>query len=160
MKNTNKNKICYCGSQESFEACCHPLIAGTLTPEKPEQLMRSRYSAFCIKDIEYLVSTHHPSKRQPDERDVLAKTINETHWLGLKVLGADTSQLSQGIGYVEFAAFYKNIEEGHLHENSKFVYENDQWYYFDGMILDPLKFKRNEICWCGSMKKFKKCHGK
>ncbi|WP_291460484.1 YchJ family metal-binding protein [Desulfobacula sp.] len=74
--------------------------------------------------------------------------------------GTDKSQINQGIGYVEFAAFYKSIKEGQLHESLKFIYENGQWYYLDGVTLDPLKFGRNEKCWCGSMKKFKKCHGK
>jgi len=123
-------------------------------------LMRARYSAFCVKDIEYLISTHHPSKRQLNEREVLMQTIHENHWLGLKVLKTDKSQINQGVGHVEFAAFYKNKKIEQLHENSKFIYENTQWYYFDGVILESLKFARNEPCWCGSMKKFKKCHGK
>jgi SEC-C motif domain protein len=61
---------------------------------------------------------------------------------------------------VEFAAFYKNSKIEQLHENSKFIYENGQWYYLDGILLDPIKITRNEPCWCGSIKKYKKCHGK
>ena len=86
--------------------------------------MRSRYSAFCVKNIEYLISTHHPSKRQLNEREVLKQTIHETHWLGLKILKTDKSQINQGVGHVEFAAFYKNKKIEQLHENSKFIYEN------------------------------------
>ena len=156
----NKKATCYCGNQKFYEECCFPFISGSLKPEIPEQLMRSRFSAFCIKDIEYLISTHHPSVRQLNQREILAQTIHETQWLGLKVLEIDKSRMNQGIGYVEFIAFYKSIEEGQLHENSKFIYENGQWYYFDGVLLDPVKISRNEPCWCGSMKKFKKCHGK
>jgi len=160
LENNNKKANCYCGSQKPYEVCCFPFISGSLKPEIPEQLMRARYSAFCIKDIEYLISTHHPSKRQLNEREIMAKTIHETQWLGLKVLKTDKCQINQGFGHVEFAAFYKSIEEGQLHEKSKFIYENRQWYYLDGVTLGPLKFGRNEPCWCGSMKKFKKCHGK
>lgn len=155
----DRNTICYCGSQKLYKECCYPFISGNLKPETPEQLMRSRYSAFLIKDIEYLISTHHPSKRQLNEREVLMQTIHETHWLGLKILKTDKSQINQGIGYVEFAAFYKNNEIKQLHENSKFIYENGQWYYLNGVLLEPFKFARNEPCWCGSMKKYKKCHG-
>ena len=74
----NKKRACYCGSQKFYEDCCFPFISGDLKPEIPEQLMRARYSAFCIKDIEYLISTHHPSKRQANEREVLMQTIHET----------------------------------------------------------------------------------
>ena len=160
MEKNNKKTICHCGSQKLYKKCCFPFISGSLKPETPEQLMRSRYSAFCIKDVEYLISTHHSTKQEINEREILAQTINETQWLGLKVLKTDKSQINQGIGYVEFAAFYKNNKIEQLHENSKFIYENAQWYYFDGVILEPLKFARNEPCWCGSMKKYKKCHGK
>ena len=148
---------CYCGSQKAYEDCCSPFLSGKLKPETPEQLMRSRYSAFYTKNIEYLMNTLHPSKHQVTERDALAKTISTTKWLGLKVI---KSQVDQDVGYVEFAAFFKNNTTGHLHENSKFKYENGQWYYFDGVILEPLKFARNTPCWCGSDKKYKKCHGK
>lgn len=122
--------------------------------------MRSRYSAFCIKNIDYLISTHFTSNRQPNELEMLTKTVQETQWLGLKILKTDSSKISQRIGFVEFVAFYKSSEEGQLHENSKFIYENGQWYYLDGVILDPIKFGRNQECWCGSHKKYKKCHGK
>ena len=160
LENNDKKVFCYCGSQRFYEECCFPFISGNLKPETPAQLMRSRYSAFCIKDIEYLISTHHFSKHQPNEREILLQTIHETQWFGLKVLKTDTSQINHGIGYVEFAAFYKNSEIGQLHENSKFIYENGQWYYLDGILLDPIKITRNEPCWCGSIKKYKKCHGK
>ena len=160
LENYNKKSTCYCGSQKSYKECCFPFISGSLKPETPEQLMRSRYSAFCIKDIEYLISTHHPSKHQFNDREILAQTIHDTQWLGLKVLKTEKNQISQGIGYVEFAAFYKNSEIQQLHENSKFIYENGQWYYLDGVILEPFRCGRNGECWCGSKKKYKKCHGK
>ena len=54
--------LCYCGSQKFYGECCFPLISGSLKPKNPEQLMRSRYSAFCIKNIEYLISSHHPCR--------------------------------------------------------------------------------------------------
>lgn len=160
LENNNKKTTCYCRSQKLYEECCFPFISKRLNPETPEQLMRSRYSAYCIKDIEYLISTHFPSKRQLNEREILMQTIHGTQWLGLKILKTDESQISQGVGYVEFAAFYKSAEEGQLHENSKFIYENGKWYYLDGVILEPFRFSRNEQCWCGSKKKYKKCHGK
>jgi SEC-C motif-containing protein len=100
LEKNNKKVTCYCGSQKSYNDCCFPFLSGKLIPETPEQLMRSRYSAFCIKNIEYLISTHHPSRRQPDERDLLNQTINTTQWFGLKILTISKNKISQGIGYV------------------------------------------------------------
>ncbi|MCK5098393.1 MAG: YchJ family protein [Desulfobacteraceae bacterium] len=155
-----KKNNCYCQSDKSYKECCQPFLSGTSFPHTPEQLMRSRFSAFCTKNIEYLVATHHPSMRQPDEADALLKTINQTQWLGLKILKAKKIKPDQTKAYVEFVAFYKTDKIDQLHENSRFILENDQWYYLDGQILEPLKFSRNEPCWCGSKKKYKKCHGK
>jgi len=107
-----------------------------------------------------LILTHHPSKQRHNEREILAQTIHKTQWLGLKILKTGNDHTSRNIGYIEFIAFYKNIEIEQLHENSKFIHENGQWYYFDGILLEPVKIGRNEPCWCGSMKKHKKCHGK
>ncbi|MCP4020981.1 MAG: YchJ family protein [Desulfobacteraceae bacterium] len=149
---------CYCQSNKPFQSCCKPFLSGASKPGTPEQLMRSRFSAFCTKNIDYLIATHHPSKRQTNERGTLLQTIKDTQWLGLKIITAQKPNTDQG--HVEFAAFYKAGDIGQLHEKSRFILEKHQWYYLDGEILEPVKIRRNEPCWCGSLKKFKKCHGK
>ena len=149
---------CYCGSQKKFKDCCHPFITGELKPDTPEQLMRSRYSAFCVKNIEYLISTHHPSGRQANEKDLLTRTAHETQWLGLKILKTEMDPDDPHIGFVEFAAFYNTTGQGQLHEKSKFIREEGRWYYLDGDLLAPVVFGRNEPCVYGSNKKYKKCH--
>jgi uncharacterized protein YchJ len=58
---------CYCGNQKNYKDCCQPFLTGRSKPESPEQLMKSRYAAFCTEDIHYLISTHHPSRRQVNE---------------------------------------------------------------------------------------------
>ena len=156
-----QNKKCYCNSQKNYDECCLPYLSNTLNPKTPEQLMRSRYSAFCTKNINYLIATHYPLKREEKEEEILEETIKNTQWLGLKVLKTEKDKKESNIEYVEFAAFYQtNDNYGQLHEKSKFIYENDRWYYVDGILLEPIKIGRNEPCWCQSNKKFKKCHGK
>jgi len=154
-----KKITCHCGSRKTREDCCLPFLTGTSKPETPEQLMRSRYSAFCVRNIDYLMATRHSSGQQPDEREVLGATVQETQWLGLKVMKTGRDGSDQDVGYVEFSAFYKNTGIGQHHENSRFIRENGQWYYVDGVMLEPVKFGRNDPCWCGSDKKHKKCHG-
>ncbi|SLM29797.1 conserved hypothetical protein [Desulfamplus magnetovallimortis] len=156
-----QNRKCYCNSQKNYDECCLPYLSNTTNPQTPEQLMRSRYSAFCTENIKYLVDTHYPLKREEKEEEILEETIKNTQWLGLKVLKKEKDKKESNIEYVEFAAFYQaNNKYGQLHEKSKFIYENDKWYYVDGVLLEPIKIGRNEPCWCQSNKKFKKCHGK
>ncbi len=156
--NIDLKKQCYCGhfiAEKSlpFEDCCKPFIEKKQKPATCEQLMRSRFSAFCLKDTAYLIDTLHASQRTPDDYLTLQENFNGTQWLGLKVIEVNDNT-------VEFCAFYtcppsKNIEQ--LHERSEFIQEDGNWYYKAGIHLPNIKLGRNDTCYCGSGKKIKKC---
>ncbi|MEZ4712488.1 MAG: YchJ family metal-binding protein [Caldilineaceae bacterium] len=144
---------CPCGSHKKYAECCQPLLDGIALADTPEQLMRSRYTAFHQGNVEYLFTTHHPSEREPGEQRTLTETVTKTEWCSLRVLEAIGNS-------VEFAAFYRY--DGALkqvHEKSTFVCEDGRWYYLHGVHLDDIQLGRNDPCWCGSGKKLKKCHG-
>lgn len=118
--------------------------------------MRSRYCAFVNKLADYLVATRHPSKRHLDSVAQLQQSFANTVWTGLKVLTTEKGTAKDNSGYVSFVAFYKEAnKEDTLFERSLFKKEGDQWYYVEG----DFNMGRNDPCWCGSGKKFKKCHG-
>ena len=151
--------LCPCGSGNLYQACCQPYLASESHPSLPEQLMRSRYTAFCKGNIDYLIATHHPSKQRTDDRPTMAMTIAETTWLGLRVLKSNGTQ-AIGVGSVEFVAFYQSKSGlGQLHEKSEFIWQEGRWYYLQGTLLEPIPIGRNDPCWCGSGRKYKKCHG-
>ena len=86
--------------------------------------MRSRYSAYVLGYIDYLLETWHPSTA-PGELE-----LGFTKWTGLEVLHA---QANLDAGVVEFVARYKvNGKAEKLHEVSRFVLENGRWLYIDG----------------------------
>ena len=169
---------CLCGSQEIYAACCRPYLSNDVNAPTPEALMRSRYTAFRKGNIDYLILTHHPSKRSPNDRKQLTQTIQNTDWLALRVLETAMDPNSRERGFVEFVAFYHErhssyestfafdvptIERespGQLHEKSEFIREQGRWFYLQGVSLGPIKLSRSGPCWCGSGKKFKQCHGK
>lgn len=154
------SELCPCGSGNLAIACCLPYLAGEAVPATPEQLMRSRYTAFCHGAVDYLIDTRHPTQRRPDDQQTLAQTIAETEWLGLRVLATEAKPATPNQGFVEFVAFYRSQGHfGQLHEKSEFRRQDARWYYLQGVILAPIPFKRNDPCWCGSGKKYKQCHG-
>lgn len=122
---------CYCGSKQPFVSCCQPIIEGQAATTA-EQLMRSRYSAFCIKDKDFLLASWHHENR-PDKLDF----DEQQQWLGLKILKVqDGSELHQA-GIVEFVARYKiNGKASRLHEISQFVNIDGQWFYSTGDLLE------------------------
>ncbi|PZO12638.1 MAG: hypothetical protein DCF25_17270 [Leptolyngbya foveolarum] len=167
---------CPCGSRRAFTVCCSPYLAGQKVAPTAEALMRSRYTAFCKSQTDYLIATHHPSTKQPDDREALQKTIRNTEWRNLIVLNCQKGKSRDKTGVVEFVAACQprklllastsaqttNSKETlmQLHERSRFVKENGQWLYTEGDILPDYQPKRTELCWCGSGKKFKQCHEK
>ena len=153
---------CPCGSQRPLEDCCQPLLNGQTVALTAEQLMRSRFTAFCSGDIDYLIATHHPSKHHSDDRQQFADSMQHCQWLDLKIVDVTAGQAGDSEGQVEFIARYQADNQlQQLHERSRFVKENNRWLYLDGELFDsrPVLPGRNEPCWCGSGKKFKKCHG-
>ena len=151
--------ICPCGSKKQYQYCCGKYLSGQATAETAEKLMRSRYTAFCQGDIDYLVATLHPDRRTQSDRAELTKSINNTQWLSLTIINTNKGKKNDAIGYVEFEAVYKVNEPGQLHERSKFIKTDGKWFYVEGDILPETIPKRNEPCWCGSGKKYKNCHG-
>ncbi|GAB3381069.1 YchJ family metal-binding protein [Spongiibacter taiwanensis] len=146
---------CPCGSGLDFEHCCGVLIRGERLAQSPEELMRSRYSAFATGEVDYLI---HTWLQPPDSRDALAADITQTRWTRLVIVSAPPARKDQG--EVEFAAFCQTGEASfdQLHERSRFVFQNGRWHYVDGKMLPPIKLGRNEPCYCGSGLKRKACH--
>jgi len=150
---------CYCLSDKPFSNCCQPTIEGKQSAQTCEQLMRSRYSAFCANESAYLINTHWPV--DVNNLTEIQSTIDSTIWLGLRIIDSqETNGHSEGksFGTVEFVAFYDDNGVKQLHEKSNFRKINDHWFYLDGIQLPPVKLARNEPCFCGSGKKYKKCH--
>jgi SEC-C motif-containing protein len=146
---------CPCGSGKPYADCCAPLHRGERGAATAEVLMRSRYSAYVLKNSDYLSATWHPSTR-PASLDLSG---DDTPWQRLSIIATEQGAENDETGYVEFAADYAG---GQLHERSRFVKEEGGWLYLDGEILPPLvpaKVGRNEPCPCGSGRKFKRCCG-
>jgi SEC-C motif domain protein len=122
---------CPCGTGLPYDECCGPLHDGTTTAATAEQLMRSRYSAFAVGDPGYLLATWHPTTR-PRTLDL----DPEIRWTGLDVLATTDGAMLSPEGTVEFRAHYvRGRGSGAQHENSRFLRENGQWRYLDGVSL-------------------------
>jgi len=151
--------LCPCGSTILFDECCQPYIDETKPAPNPAALMRSRYTAYTLKNASYLIATWHPDCHAEHWRESLQDGFATTQWLGLQVLSQHEGR-DQDEGFVEFAARFTETgqEQIHLiHERSRFLRLKDRWYYIDG--IKP-QTGRNDACPCGSGKKYKKCCGK
>jgi SEC-C motif-containing protein len=111
---------CPCGSGTTYEACCARLHRGE-PATSPEQLMRSRYTAFVLRDTDYLLRSWHPGTRPEHLR-----LDPDLSWLSLHVLSATGDE-------VEFIARYRGPSgRGFQRERSRFVRSRGGWAYLDG----------------------------
>lgn len=113
---------CPCGTGQPYALCCGRLHSGQANAATAEALMRSRYSAFVVGDRDYLLASWHASTRPA------RVTVGHTRWTGLDVLSAQGG-LFDVEGTVEFAAHHHG---GVLRERSRFVREDNRWWYVDG----------------------------
>lgn len=128
----SKNKLipCPCNEHVAYATCCQPYHLCQATPDTPEKLMRSRYSAYALKDFSYVEKTWHPTTKPNTSFEGDA----ETKWIGLKINKAWDSQ-QPNEAFVEFTAKYKdNGKAEKMHEVSRFVKENGLWFYVDGIV--------------------------
>ena len=141
---------CYCGLDKDYKDCCEAIILNKKVASSPEELMRSRYSAYTQANGSYLVFSTIKENRNEEDVAGIEAFANSIKWLKLDVLCADERS-------VEFKAYYKEGKEIHLlHEKSSFTQEDGMWKYADGELYNT-KIERNESCPCQSGKKYKKC---
>jgi SEC-C motif-containing protein len=120
---------CPCGTGLPFAECCGPVHDGTAAAGTAERLMRSRYSAFVVGDVDHLRATWHPTTR-PRVLDL----DDRVRWTGLDVLATTGGALLAAEGTVEFRAHYvRDGATGAQHEVSRFVREDGRWYYLNGV---------------------------
>ena len=141
---------CSCGSGKTFTECCNRYINQAEVPETPEQLMRSRYSAYSLKNEEYLLNSWHQSTR-PGSLDL---SSDKTKWKKLKIISTTPNA-------VHFVAFFSDNINGkesyfYLSENSEFI-KDSRWYYLKGIEIKSSELTKNMQCPCQSGKKFKRC---
>ena len=147
-------QTCPCGKGRYIE-CCEPLHLGTAKALTAEQLMRSRYSAFALQQIDYIVQTTALGQQASLDVGAIADWSKSNQWLKLEVLNSN-EKLDKNHAQVEFKAHYHDGKQTQIHhEISHFVQHQARWYFLDPTTGQQPTMK--QPCICGSGKKFKQC---
>lgn len=147
--------ICPCGSGNLLNACCGHYHDGHPAPDA-RTLMRSRYSAYVLGHIGYLLGTTLPAQQAGLDREAIEQWSAQSTWLGLDVESAEVFGGQPEHAFVTFVARWHDNSGEHSHrERSAFVQNKGRWYFIDPTVA--LKATRNDPCPCGSGQKFKKC---
>jgi SEC-C motif-containing protein len=126
------DNFCICGSSKLFEKCCEPFLNGSRWAKTPEQLMRSRYSAYALGGYgNYLLKTWFPATAKGLTIEALSQ--RSCDWIELEIL--HKSQKGDQ-GTVEFNAWFHDDEGDKqvLHEKSVFQRIGGFWLYVGGEV--------------------------
>ncbi|QEN09354.1 YchJ family protein [Oceanispirochaeta crateris] len=158
---------CPCGSGAEYEKCCSLYIKDGIPVPTAEKLMRARYTAYALGEVDYIMSTHEVDPKDVENsRKATEDWSKQSDWQGLEILKTSKGGESDDTGTVEFKAHYMIDRARYTHhEISTFKRKNGKWLFTEGQeIKKPVhreepKISRNAPCPCGSGKKYKKCCG-
>ena len=100
-----KEKLCPCGSKLKYDNCCQTFIDGEKFASTPELLMRSRYTAYSMANIDYIQETMCGDALQDFDALDAREWAQSVKWLKLEVVHSNMS--TEYTGIVEFIAYYR-----------------------------------------------------
>lgn len=114
-----------------YADCCGPYHDGGRTAPSAEALMRSRYSAFAMKNRAYLLATWHASTRP-----ALIELDPTRDWVQLRVLAVNESGDNATVQFIAKSRWSAGGQIDEQAETSRFVREDGRWLYLDGKGAD------------------------
>lgn len=121
---------CPCGRPETYENCCGPTHRGEAEAPTAEDLMRSRYSAFAMKQGRYLRETTDPQTTHLFDHEAQDKWAEQATFTRLEIIRAVENGNK---ATVEFKAHYQMENQEHVHhEVGKFRRQAGTWYFRQG----------------------------
>ena len=129
------SRPCPCTSGKTYDRCCGPFLEGTQSPATAEQLMRSRFSAYALGKVDYLITTRCAAQRGEENREELARYCKAVRCVGLKITASQKGGPEDAEGIVTFHASLQSNGRRSLHiETSTFAREEGKWVYVDGLV--------------------------
>lgn len=129
------NAPCPCFSGDRYKRCCGPWHRGA-RPQTPEQLMRSRYAAYALGSVDYVLDTTHPAGAiwRPDRAAWWADIdgfCRSTEFVGLRVVSTGEEG---GDATVTFEAHLRQHgRPTSFVERSRFRRLDGRWMYLDAV---------------------------
>ena len=163
-----KIDMCPCGSGKKYADCCEPVVTGKTKAATAEALMRARYTAYVVHEIDFIVNTCKEGEGRGNiDRKATEDWSKQSVWHGLKILRTEKGAAGDTEGIVEFEADYTRhgLRDKH-HETAAFEKTDGEWLYTTGNLKtttirrEGKKIGRNDPCPCGSGKKYKQCCGR
>jgi SEC-C motif domain protein len=136
-----KSDPCPCTSGKTYGACCAPLHDGAREPQEGEELVRSRYAAFALGRIDYLLKTlheDHPDRGKPRDRLELAlRTASQSFkYMGLSILQTEPRDKHGASRVLYLARIFRKGQDVSFIELADFLHDGVGLRYRNGKTMD------------------------
>ena len=142
IMNFMNEKSCPCKSKKFYKDCCQKYHLNKEFPKNALELMRSRFSAYALKEVDYIIKTSHPknvcfTQSMSDYKKEIENFCNITTFKNLEIL--DFTE-EKDHAFVTFVAYLTTDEKNiTFTEISHFENNNNKWLYKDGQIFEGRK---------------------
>jgi len=139
---------CLCGSGLPYGNCCQPYHLNQALAPTPEATMRSRYVAYALGLVDYLMATTHRDNPGFSKQAKLWRAELARYCLGLTCLGLHIAQCTPASAEITpevpasgdkgVVVFMAKLQQGEgsppyaMHETSIFKRANRRWLYYSG----------------------------
>ncbi len=130
LKKIGKNTLCPCGSGQKYKKCCYIYHQGALAKDALS-LMKSRYSAYAVGDVNYIIKTTHPSNSDYLEDTKLWKKQIKDFCNSVSFDNLEILEFIDGKNEA-FVTFRATLSGKFMVEKSRFLKINSSWLYIEG----------------------------
>ncbi len=130
------NTPCPCHSGKKYKKCCRPYHSGQAAPS-PEALLRSRFSAYALNNVTYLMDTTCPdgpryggNQFRWEAQLTAYATFNQ--FVGLAIIAQDENTITYRAEVVMDDFDNSFTEEAEFRQND----ETGRWCYYDSKRHD------------------------
>ena len=124
--------FCPCNPSILYNECCGKVHQSIFSAKRAEQLMRSRYSAFVLDNMNFLKLSHATISVNSFDFKSVSKWTKKVNWLKLDILSINNGEEFDDNGYVEFKAYFlENRKVDFIHGKSRFIKQANHWVYLD-----------------------------
>lgn len=124
------NRPCPCGSGKKYKKCCKRYHDGLSLPENALLLMKSRYAAYAVGQLDYIIATTDPSGDVPD-RDSIDTFSRSTEFCRLEIIAFEDGKEQATVTFK--AHLTRDGKDVSFQEKSLFRKSSDRWLYVEAL---------------------------
>ena len=130
--------ICPCSSGIMYSLCCRKYHEGKEDTKTPQELVKSRFSAYALSLADYIIRTTHKnspiySQNMDEWKKLILDFSKSTDFKKLEIYNVEEENNRASVCFTAYLE--QNGYDATFAEISNFIKENNKWYYIKGQVI-------------------------